>query len=446
MIRRLWPDTMLYQLLLLMVVAGTFMTLAGVVATLFVRQALDDNLSVMNSHLVSVAVAKLNETPADLRKAVLVDLQREAPGLNIKLVEESDLAAATDGERGRRFGPFRLGDTLLGMRIEHVLGPRELGKGAPPRLFIRLEDDSLVLAEWGFRGPPPPLLGLPFYLFAGFLALTFCVLLTWAARSLARPMAELAQSASNFGESGTEPVPVAEKGPREVRAAAAAFNRMQVRIDRFVEKRTRTLAAISHDLRTPLTRLRLRLDLLENGDIRDRSLEDLNIMDQQISAALGFLREGESSEPVLRIDVPSLLHALVDQYCDLGFPIELRCSGRFSINARRGELLRALSNLVDNARQYGDGAEIEAGVRDGKVQIDIVDYGPGIAEEERDRLLEPFERGDAARQIRQGTGFGLGLSTSKAIVEAASGKLDLLETQGGGLTVRMTLPMERERT
>jgi len=436
---------MLYQILVLMAVAGLFMILVSAVVTFQIKEHLHNNLSVMNSHLVSVAVAKLNDTPAEDREAVLLQMRRDAPNLNVWFVEENDLTAAADPGGRKRFGPFRLGDTLLGMRIEHVLGPKELGKGAPPRLFIRLDDGNLILAEWGFRGPPPPVVGLPFYLFVGFLALTFCALMIWAARSLVKPMAELAQSATSFGERSTDPVPVSESGPKEVREAGAAFNRMQLRINRFVEKRTRTLAAISHDLRTPLTRLRLRLDLLEEGDIRDRSLEDLNIMEQQINAALSFLRDGASSEQVLRIDVPSLLQSLVDQYLDLGFSIELRCTGKFSIMARRGELVRALSNLVDNANHYAAGVEIEASARDNKIRIDVIDHGPGIAEEHRERLLEPFERGDAARQIRKGTGFGLGLATSKAIVEAASGTLELLETQGGGLTVRLTFPVAQNQ-
>lgn len=443
MIRRLWPDSMLYQVLVLMSVAGLVMIIATVVVVLFLKAALENNLALMNSHKVSLAIGKLNETPAGARLAVLEDMRRSAPNVNIWFVGEDDLKAATGPEGGKRFGPFHLGETLLGMKVEHVLGPRELGIGKPPQLFIRLSDGSLILAEWGFRGPPPPILGLPFYLFFGFLVLTFFALMLWAARSLIRPMENLAQSAETFGESSTVPVPVKEAGPREVRSAAQAFNRMQLRINDFLEKRTRMLAAISHDLRTPLTRLRLRLDLLEEGDVRDRSLEDLNIMDRQISAALTFLRDGASSEEPMRIDVPSLLHALVDQYCDLGFSINLRCSGQFSIMARRGELERALSNLLDNANKYANAVEIDASASDDKVRIDIIDHGPGISEPEKHRLLEPFERGDHARQIRKDTGFGLGLPTSKTIVEAGGGILELRDTRGGGLTVRLTFPFAK---
>lgn len=441
MLRRFWPDTMLRQVMVLMVLAGIIMMISSAVAMHFVRLALENNLSVMNSHLVSIAVTKLNETPADQRAAVLEELRKEDPFLKISFVDESDLKKAVDEKGPRETGPFRLGDTLLGMRVEHIQFYRELGNWAPPELYIRLRDGNLILTQWGFRGPPPPVFGISFYLFTGFLVLSVIALMVWAARSVAAPIADLASSASKFGETSTDPVLVKEKGPKEVRIAAQAFNRMQLRIHEFLERRTRTLAAISHDLRTPLTRLRLRLDLLEDGDIRDRSLEDLKVMDRQITAALTFLRDGGSSEPVLRIDVPSLLQSLVDQYQDLGFSIELRCRGRFSVRARKGEFERALSNLIENANQYANGVEIEAAAGNGRIRIDVIDHGPGIPAPDRSRLLEPFERGDDARQIRKDTGFGLGLATTKAIVEAAGGTLLLLETPGGGLTVRLAFPV-----
>lgn len=441
MVKRFWPDTMLYQILVLLAVSGLFMVLVGAASFYFLKERLDQNPSVMNSHLVSVAVAKLNETPADKRREVLVALHDELPDLLLELVEEDALTVSGGGSDGKHFGPFVTGNTLLGMRIEHVVAPQKRGKNAPPLLFIRLRDGALVAAEWGMRGPPPPVPGEPFLLFFGFLALSFCGLMIWAARSLAGPLAALAASARSFGETSTSPVPIRESGPREVRAAATAFNRMQHRINDFLEKRTRMLAAVSHDLRTPLTRLRLRLDLLEPGDIRDRSLQDLELMDGQIDAALTFLRDGASAEPVQRIDLPSFLQSLCDQYADTGSEVKLRYDGRLSVMARKTELQRALSNLIDNAFFYASGVEILAYRDAGHIRVDVVDHGPGIAAADRERLLEPFERGDAARQIREGTGFGLGLPTAKSIVEAAGGRLELSDTPGGGLTVCLFLPV-----
>ncbi|MBN9671627.1 ATP-binding protein [Roseibium aggregatum] len=440
-IRRIWPDRMLHQILVLIAVASVVMMLAGAVVSYYIRQAFDTTSPVMDSHIVSVAVAKLNETPADDRQAVLSELRREVPELTIEFVDEDRLTKAGGASEGEHFGPFITGKTLLGMRIEHVIGPDERRDRGAPVLFIRMQDGNLLSVEWGFGNIPPPIFRLTGYLFYGILALTVCGLLVWAANGLVGPLKDLSVSAKSFGTTSTEPMPIREHGPKEVRTAARAFNRMQLRINEFVEKRTRMLAAISHDLRTPLTRLRLRLDLLEDSDIRDRSLEDLNIMDRQIDTALTFLRDGASSEPVLRVNIPSLLQSLADQYSDTGRPIEIRYDGKASVMARSGELTRALSNLIDNALHYADGAEIRAARTGDLVRIDIVDHGPGIAEADRARVLEPFERGDSARQLRHGAGFGLGLATSKATVEEASGSLELLETPGGGLTVRLLLPV-----
>ncbi|MHA7777481.1 HAMP domain-containing sensor histidine kinase [Roseibium sp. M-1] len=440
LLERLWPDRLLTQILVLLALSGLFMVALSTTMFSLLKERADRNPAIMHSHFISVAIGKLNETPVEQRHAVLKALREELPEIMFEFVGEDALAAYGGTTDGKRFGPFQTGETLLGMRIEHVVSPRERGGDQPPLVIIRLQDGALLAAEWGTRAPPPPAPAGPFLLFFGFVALSFCGLMIWAARGVSGPMADLAASASRFGEGSTRPVPVREHGPREVRAAAQAFNRMQLRINEFVEKRTRMLAAISHDLRTPLTRLRLRLDLLEDTDIRERSLKDLQLMEQQVDSALIFLRDGASSEPVQRIDVPSFLQSLTDQYEDTGQPVPLSFEGKLSVMVRGGELGRALSNLIDNANNYASGAEIRAYRVGDRVVIDVIDQGPGIVAEDRARLLEPFERGDAARRIREGTGFGLGLAIAKSIVEAAAGTLALLETEGGGLTVRLIFP------
>ena len=441
---RLWPDTMLYQILVLLALSGLFMIALSTVMFAVLKERADQNPSVMHSHFISVAIEKLNETPVEERAAVLQTLRNDLPDVMFEFVGEEVLDRYGGASEGRRFGPFRTGETLLGMRIEHVVSPQSRGGNQPPLLFIRLRDGALLAAEWGTRGPPPRP-GGPYLLFFGFVAMSFCGLMIWAARGLTGPMAELAASASRFGDGSTKPVPVQESGPREVRAAAQAFNRMQLRIHEFVERRTRMLAAISHDLRTPLTRLRLRLDLLEDGDVRERSLKDLQLMEQQLNSALIFLRDGASSEPMQRIDVPSFLQAIADLYEDIGKSVALSFEGNLSVVARGGELARAVYNLVDNAIQYASGAQIHAYRNCNQVVIDVIDRGPGIAQADRARLLEPFERGDVARGMKEGTGFGLGLATAKSIVEAASGTLELTDTPGGGLTVRLRMPLATSR-
>ncbi|PVB61639.1 HAMP domain-containing sensor histidine kinase [Labrenzia sp. 011] len=439
MFRRLWPDTMLHQILMLLVCASLLMVLVGAVASYFVKQAFD-RTGWMESHFISMAISKLNETPVSERAETLADLRRDVPDLSLEPVEEEMLTTLGATVESKRFGPFVTGNLLFGIRLEHVSVPRAQGEDAPPIHYFRLRDGTLVSATWANGGPPPSVFRLLLYLFVGFLAVTVWGLMVWAARGLVGPLTDLATSAGSFGKTSTSPVPIREHGPREVRTAAQAFNRMQQRISDILEKRTRMLAAISHDLRTPLTRLRLRLDLLEESEIRDRSLEDLEIMEQQITSALTFLRDGASSEPVQRIDVPSFLQSLSDKYADTGRPVKVRYQGNLAVMARGGELERALSDLIDNSIKYASDVEIVACEAGDRIRIDVIDHGQGIPEQERARLLEPFERGDGARQIRDGTGFGLGLSISQAIVETASGTLELRDTDGGGLTVRLEFP------
>lgn len=441
MIKRIWPETMLHQILMLMVLASLLMIVAGAIGSYFVKQAFDKGGWVMEGHFISVAVSKLNETPAHERGDVLADLERELPDLIIRQVDDTVLTALGVTDERKRIGPIVTGETLFGMRLEHVIGPHEQSADAPPVLYFRLRDGTLLSTEWRNSGAPPPIFQLILYLFVGFLVVTVWGLMVWAARGLVGPLTDLAISAGSFGKTSTNPVPIREYGPREVRIAAQAFNRMQLRINDILEKRTRMLAAISHDLRTPLTRLRLRLDLLEESEIRDRSLEDLEIMDQQITSTLTFLRDGESSEPVQRIDVASFLQSLADKYADTGRPVKAVYKANLAVMARSLELERALSDLIDNSLKYASSAEIEASRAGDRIRIDVIDHGQGIPEVDRTRLLEPFERGDGARQIREGTGFGLGLAISKAIVEAASGTLELRDSEGGGLTVRLEFPV-----
>ncbi|WP_168206350.1 ATP-binding protein [Labrenzia sp. PHM005] len=439
---RFWPRSMVFQVLLLLCVVGVIMILAGAAGGYFLKQSFDRSPSAMTALLNSLAISKLNEVPAELRAEFLEDLREQAPNLKISVITDSEVPDLRPPRSDGRKGPFQLGETLFGIGLINVAGRGEQPPGVPPTLYFRLSDGDVVQVVWDAPKPPPlpgpePRIMLPLI----FVGVTFIGLMLWAARSVVRPLGNLAAAAAGFGHKDTKPVPLDEHGPEEVRAAARAFNRMQERIDEFVKRRTETLAAISHDLRTPLTRLRLRLDLLDDGEIKDRSLADLELMDKQISQALMYLRGGSSSGPKARIDLPSLLQSIVDQYADTGLSVDLKAEPGLGINANVDDLTRALCNLIDNANHYASGAEIVLEPSGRFARIDITDHGPGIPETERARLLDPFERGDQARQIRDGQGFGLGLAISKTIVEGSEGTLDLLETMNGGLTVRLQFPL-----
>ena len=170
-------------------------------------------------------------------------------------------------------------------------------------------------------------------------------------------------------------------------------------------------------------------------------------MEAQIDGALTFLRQGRTGEASVCIDVPSLLQGIRDEYEDAGHVIGLEAEGDIKVLARPSELVRAVENLAGNALRYAADGQGEVTVmltsRDGRAVIDVIDHGPGISSSEKERMLLPFVRGDSARSIgsEAGTGFGLGLSTTLSIVEAHGGQLELLDTPGGGLTARITLPL-----
>ncbi len=442
MSRVLRPRSMVFQVLLLLCGVGAVMVLAGAAGGYLLQRSFDKSPSVMMSMLNTMAITKLNEASAAERPGLIGVIQSRYPELQINFVEETVLGSLHPPEPDGRKGPFLLGETLFGVVLVNVAGPPELPRGMPPAVFFRLKDGTLVQAIWSGARPPPflgvrPQILLPL----AFVAITFIGLMLWAARGIVRPLADLSSAVADYGQTDTKPVPLEVAGPEEVRSAARAFNRMQERINDFVAKRTETLAAISHGIRTPLTRLRLRLDLLEDGEIKDRSLADLEIMDQQLTQALTYLKGGAGSGPVTRIDLPSLLHSIVDQYSDIGWTVDLNTEAGLGIEANADDLTRALCNLIDNANHYADGGEVTLTRQNAHAQIDIIDRGPGISEDDKKRLLSPFQRGDEARQIRDGQGFGLGLAISKSITEASSGTFALLDTEGGGLTVRLSFPL-----
>ncbi|MTH97911.1 ATP-binding protein [Roseibium sp. RKSG952] len=439
--RRIAGQIMLLLLFALVSVAALFL-----IYMTFAQRDDGENESATIAVKNSIAIAELNHTPPDKRGAFIRALQATEPEVNLAIIEHY---TPPSGPRHLPpFWPFREGSVGFGITLldaEPGGGPVE-GPG-PPILYFSLADGTVVraiLAPAGVPGPPPgPGGGLlnRLYISLALFSLLLFVLLVWATRTLIRPLSQLSRAASSFGHQSMDPVPLAERGPLEVREAARAFNRMQTRINQFVDRRTRMLAAISHDLRTPLTRLRLRIHFMEDEDQKQRNLADLDLMENQLNSALHFLKQGQSDEPFAKIALGSFVQSLTDQFSDLGFEVSLEMETGLTVNARRNDLIRALSNLIDNARKYAGEVTVAVKRHNNQAEIRVIDHGPGIAEEDFERMLEPFERGDLARQVQPGTGFGLGLATSRGIAEAHGGSLCLMETPGGGLTVSLRLPL-----
>jgi signal transduction histidine kinase len=270
------------------------------------------------------------------------------------------------------------------------------------------------------------------------MMLAIVVIGAWATGWVGRPLAAFAKAADRLGRDVAAP-PLSGGGPREVREAVAAFNEMQSRIRRFVEDRTRLLAAISHDLRSPITRLRLRTELLTEADGRERMLADLDEMEVMVASTLDFARADAADEPTQAIDLAALLETVCDNASDLGLLARHAWDGRLVCACRPAALKRALANLVENAARYGGEARVTSRRRGGNIEVVIDDDGPGIPETEHEAVFSPFIRLESSRNRKTG-GIGLGMTVARTIVRAHGGDIRLQNRPEGGLHLTVVLP------
>jgi signal transduction histidine kinase len=266
------------------------------------------------------------------------------------------------------------------------------------------------------------------------LALAYAVALRFT-----RPLRNLAAAAGRLG-SDINSEPLAEAGPTEVREAAAAFNLMQSRIRRDFLERTSMLAAITHDLQTPLTRLRLRLEKVENEALRAKLLDDLSAMRETVNEGLDLARSLEDRTPRAVVDLDSLLSSLCEDARDAGADVTLSGVTGAAILCVPNDLRRCLTNLVDNAVAYGHYARIDAAAGAGWATITILDGGPGIAQEHLERAFDPFYRLESSRSRETG-GSGLGLTIARNIVRRYGGEITIANLPEGGLAATVRLPL-----
>lgn len=275
------------------------------------------------------------------------------------------------------------------------------------------------------------------------MTLTASVLILWAVRRLIAPMRTLADAADMLGRDVNAPA-LPETGPTEIAMAARAFNQMAERLRRFVRDRTVLLAAIGHDLRTPITRLKLRAEFIDDDEMRSRFLADLDELETMVSATLAFGRDAAGGEPLVPMDLPALLRTILDETADAWPDIvdALTYEGpeRLTLHARPVALKRALSNLVFNAARYAHQACVTLTTGNDVAIITIEDNGTGIPPEELDRVFEPFYRVERSRNRETG-GSGLGLPIARNILRAHGGDVVLANRGEGGLRAMITLPL-----
>lgn len=325
-------------------------------------------------------------------------------------------------------------------------GPPPMG-GVPPwmagialprlQAALQLSDGTWLsfITALPDAAPPAP---WPFAAAMAVMAAIVVLASAWAVRRVTAPLRTLAGAAERLGRDVNAP-PVAETGTTEMRRAALSFNQMQDRIRRLLDNRIRMLAALSHDLRTPLTLLRLRTESLPETEDRDRMLATLGELDAMIGASLQFARDQASSEPSRRTDVSALLASIVDDMAEAGLPVSMAPAEPVVLPCQPVALRRALANLVDNAVKYGGAARVAIRPAASAVRITIEDDGPGIPEAELQRVFEPFHRVEQSRSRDTG-GTGLGLSIALSVVQAHGGDIALSNRPEGGLRAVVTLP------
>ncbi|MDX1592910.1 MAG: ATP-binding protein [Gammaproteobacteria bacterium] len=465
---RAWPRSLqarlaltLFSVLLLAQLAATAIQLADR-AEVFYRA-----VGVPLAQSLAGTVTRLEALPPEHRQARLPRFT--GPLLRLALLPEPTLDATNDaGWRGtllvrllrREVGarrPLRvaLADTpdlapmtMHGSRLPHDRrGPgfrrHMAAMGLPPEqgVWIKIEmelDDGRWLAVE--RHLPRELFVSPLRLMLSLAVLLVAVLgvTLLAVRWLTRPLDRLARAADTLGRDLDQP-PLDDSGPDEMRRAARAFNTMQARLQRLVNDRARLLAAISHDLKTPLTRLRLRGELVDDPELRARFAADVDEMIRLVETTLDFVRDAAGDEPVADLDIDALVCSLQADYEDTGRHVDVTGHAETPYPGRARALRRALANLVDNALAYGGSATVAIDDRPERIELCVVDRGPGLPEEALERMLEPFQRGEASRSRETG-GSGLGLAIVRDIARVHGGELTLANRRGGGLRARISLP------
>jgi len=383
----------------------------------------------------SSAVARYWVTPGPPSKPVA--WQREAAGMllaSIRPPSASDLLPEEKAGWQIITDENRFGETKI--RLIELKSWNGLGVAVP------LGDGTWLNAVYAkpvpWSGPPPT-----YYISLAITAVLLSLVSILIARRVGMPLQDLTDAAEKLGR-GEEISAVPEEGPDDVRRVAAAFNRMQSRMHRFVEDRTRMIAAISHDLRTPITTLRLRAEFIEDADMRDKFISTLDEMKSMAESTLAFAREDAAGGETRAVDLNALLGSLCANLSELGLDIhfpetaESDEAGRIVLRCRPEALRRAFRNVIENAVRYGTRARVSVKATAEGVDVLVADDGPGIPLADREKVFEPFLRLENSRNRDTG-GTGLGLSIARSILRAHGGDIDFQDAPTGFL-VRLHLP------
>lgn len=459
---RLFPRSLAGQLSVLLIAA---VLIAQVVTLAFFaesrRSAIDAAAREQVLGRIATLANLIEETPAGQRDRILGALSTSrltysvTPGPLVK----GAVTVWPDGETRAKldeiFGPDRQiraefadndrtgAETRLAMRGNGPgPGGRQRVKHWPPTLAlsVRLSDGAWLNSETLL--PRPQLWAWPVVMSTLLTVAAISLVMALSVRRITKPLRELAQASDRLGRGENVP-DLPERGPEEIIRANRAFNAMQARVSRFVADRTRMVAAISHDLRTPLTSLRLRAEFIDDDETRERMVDTIDEMTRMAEATLAFARDDAAGEASRNTDLVALVEAVSADFSDLGHDVSVEGPEHLYLSVRPVSLRRALRNLVENAVRYGVRARVRPERTATGVVIAVDDDGPGIPEDKLEEVFAPFTRLETSRNLETG-GVGLGLATARSIVRAHGGELTLANRPGGGLTAAIHLPVAAE--
>ena len=445
--RRLWPGSLAGRTALVLILGLMAVQAMGLTIHAFDRVELQRAAEARETALRSFSLWRALVTAPPERRPIILAEAELPPSLMATLDPHSTLPPGLPHVPQPLSRWFRLdgGASPPVQQPPRRFRPAEVQSGALGRgdfaVSMRFPDQGWL--NLTIRMPTPrPWHSDSFLVAFVAMSLAAALMIWWAVRRLTRPVADLAAAAGRLGRDVNAPA-LPETGPREVSTAAAAFNTMATNIRRFVADRTQMLAAISHDLRTPITRLRLRAEFLEDEEQRAKMLADLAEMEAMIASTLAFARDDAANEPATALDLASLARTVLDEAADAmperASAMAYEGAEHLILALRPVAMKRALSNLVGNALKYGDAARLTLNASDRGAVLVLDDDGPGIPEAAHEAVFQPFHRIEGSRNRETG-GTGLGLTIARSILRAHGGEITLHDRAGGGLRVVVRIP------
>ena len=437
---RLTPRSITTQITGIVVVSvllGVVLTIAIVVFVFGLPAPKDTPASLASRIAYVTRFAQAAKSPAEAE--IILTAIRNA-GVRVDRVAISDLVPSPH-DASLPLPPWSFVRNLESDPKIDVLEQLRYPAGPKQQLAVRLDGNNALVFDAAIKANPWRLFLTPTALVLTIVLVFVLLLSIYAVRWIIAPLAAVVEAALSFGRSPRDDQIIIRRGPREITQVADALNEMRTRIRALLDDRTRMLAAISHDLRTPLTRLRLRVERVSDEGLRDGMVGDLIQVSRMLDETLDYLREDGKSEAMSRVDLPSFLRTICWGFADVGDCVTYEGPARLAWTVRPRALTRAITNIVENGVKHGSVVTVTLKAAASGVEIEVADDGPGIPAALRDQVFEPFFKADSARtQIN--AGFGLGLSIAQDIVKRHGGDISLLTHEPVGLTVQVALPAD----